>query len=48
VNAMLAVSTIKGGIRVGGRKGGNVMPAASGSTSLDSEEREPVLTGPAK
>jgi geranylgeranyl reductase len=43
VNAMLAVSTIKGGIRVGKAK----EAASSGAKASDSatDEREPVLAG---
>jgi geranylgeranyl reductase len=43
VNAMLAVSTIKGGIRVGkAKETGSKGPKASDSAS---DEREPVLAG---
>ena len=40
VNAMLAVSTIKGGIRVGNQK-----PSSKGSSNDASTEREPALAG---
>ena len=40
VNAMLAVSTIKGGIRVGNQK-----PSSKGSSNDASNEREPALAG---
>jgi hypothetical protein len=43
VNAMLAVSTIKGGIRVGKAKEGKANEAAA--TDSASDEREPVLAG---
>jgi geranylgeranyl reductase len=45
VNAMLAVSTIKGGIRVGGRKPTDVIPAAA-ATPKQTDEREPALAAP--
>jgi geranylgeranyl reductase len=45
VNAMLAVSTIKGGIRVGGRKPTDVSPAAA-ATPKQTDEREPALAAP--
>jgi geranylgeranyl reductase len=44
VNAMLAVSTIKGGIRVGKAKEGKANAAVASSDSA-SDEREPVLAG---
>jgi geranylgeranyl reductase len=40
VNAMLAVSTIKGGIKVRGQKA-----APSTSAPAENDEREPVLAG---
>jgi hypothetical protein len=40
---MLAVSTIKGGIRVGKAKEGR--PNTASSTDSASDEREPVLAG---
>jgi len=45
VNAMLAVSTIKGGIRVGGRKPTDVSTAAA-ATPKQTDEREPALAAP--
>jgi geranylgeranyl reductase len=43
VNAMLAVSTIKGGIRVGKAKEGKANAAVASDSASD--EREPVLAG---
>jgi geranylgeranyl reductase len=40
VNAMLAVSTIKGGIKVRGQKA-----APSASPAAENDEREPALAG---
>jgi geranylgeranyl reductase len=46
VNAMLAVSTIKGGIRVGGQKGANGKGAAATPSAAASgeQDREPALS----
>jgi geranylgeranyl reductase len=43
VNAMLAVSTIKGGIRVGAQKGAKGKSSA-GASAAGEQSREPVLS----
>jgi geranylgeranyl reductase len=43
VNAMLAVSTIKGGIRVGAQRGSNGNAGAT-TTATSEQEREPALS----